>query len=282
MKYIEPATIEEVASALIHEDNAQCIAGGASLVAMMNADLVMADCLIGLRNVNELNGIIETDSGVHIGAMTTHSVIAEEERLKNGMLVVRDAARQIAHPAIRNMGTIGGSVCHADPNADFPTALTAAKAIMEIYGAEGRRSIPASKFFVDYFETSKKPDEILKTLVIPRGPSKATGLHLKYSRTDGDFATVSISLVIAMENDTCSYISIAVGSVGATPLYLDEINTQLIGRPLNEDDLDKAGQILVDASDPIDDVRGSADYRRALIPCLLKQAVEKGKKALQG
>ena len=282
MKYIEPSTIEDVISALSEEENPQCVAGGASLVAMMNADLVMADCLIGLRNVNELKGIIEIESGLHIGAMTTHDAIAKEDRLKNGMFVVRDAARQIAHPAVRNMGTIGGSVCHADPNADFPTALTAAKATMEVIGPAGQRSIPASEFFVDYFETSKKADEILKGFIIPTGPDAATGLHLKYSRTDGDFATVSISLVMAVENDICSYISLAVGSVGPVPLQIDEVNTQLVGTPLNEDNLNQAAAVLVDASDPIDDMRGSADYRRALIPNLLKQAVKIGKNKLQG
>ena len=274
MKYIEPASLSEALEILSGDDEARCLAGGATLVAMMNADLVEPSTLIGLRRIDELAGITLTDDHIRIGAMTTHAQIAGDDRLAGNAAVVRDAARQIAHPAIRNMGTIGGSVCHADPNADFPGALVAANAVLEAAGSSGRRQIPADEFFLDYLETSLEEDEILSAVIVPVAPADSMGRHLKFSRTHGDYATVSISLVLVMNGDACSYARVAVGSVGPTPIRLNEADVILTGSTLTDEIIRQAGDSLMEAADPVDDVRGSAEYRRMIIPGLLQRAVD--------
>lgn len=147
MKYYQPVTISEAVRILSQEEDARCIAGGATLVAMMNADLLTPSALIGLKHISGLAGISKTDEGLRIGAMTTHASIAGSELFTGGMAVISDAARQIAHPPVRNMGTIGGSISHADPAADFPSALLAAGASIEVEGTEGQQKIAADDFF---------------------------------------------------------------------------------------------------------------------------------------
>ncbi len=273
MKYFEPTSIDEAVAILAREDDARCVSGGATLVAMMNADLLSPSTLVGLRRVSGIEGITRTKEGLRIGAMTTHATIAKSNLFDAGMAVINRAANQIAHPPIRNMGTIGGSISHADPAADFPTALIAANASIEVSGMDGQRQIPADEFFLGFYETAVGENEIVTAIVVPKGPANAGGEHVKVARVDGDFATVSVSLVLAVDNNKCTYARIAVGAVAATPLHLDKADAVLTGSALDADDIAKAAAILVKAAAPIDDVRGSANYRRALIPRLLKRAV---------
>ncbi|MCZ6796875.1 MAG: xanthine dehydrogenase family protein subunit M [Gammaproteobacteria bacterium] len=273
MKYFEPTSINEAVAILAREDDARCVSGGATLVAMMNADLLSPSTLVGLRRVSGIEGITRTEEGLRIGAMTTHASIAKSDLFDAGMVVINRAANQIAHPPIRNIGTIGGSISHADPAADFPTALIAANASIEVNGLDGQRQIPADAFFLGYYETAVGENEIVTAIIVPIGPANARGEHVKVTRVDGDFATVSVSLVLAVDNNLCTYARIAVGAVAATPLHLDEADAVLTGSALDANDIAEAAAILVKAADPIDDVRGSANYRRALIPRLLKRAV---------
>ncbi len=273
MKYFEPSSIEEAVAILAREEDARCVSGGATLVAMMNAELISPAALVALRGIKELEGISSSAEGVRIGAMTTHASIAKSTLFKAGMAVINKAANQIAHPPIRNMGTIGGSISHADPAADFSTALLAANARIEICGQSGQRVVPADEFFLDYYQTAAAENEIVTAILVPAGPDDARAEHVKVVRVDGDFATVSVSLVLAIDNKQCTHARIAVGGVASTPLHLDEADAVLKGSSLNADDIAKAGDLLVQISDPIDDMRGSAEYRRALIPRLLKRAV---------
>ncbi|MDE0158353.1 MAG: xanthine dehydrogenase family protein subunit M [Gammaproteobacteria bacterium] len=274
MKYIEPASLSEALEILSADDEARCLAGGATLVAMLNANLVEPSTLIGLRRIDELAGITVSGDHIRVGAMTTHTQIAADDRLSGNAAVVRDAAGQIAHPAVRNMGTIGGAVCHADPNADFPGALVAADAVLEAVGSSGARQIPAGEFFLDYLETSLEEDEILSAVLVPVEPADARGRHLKFSRTHGDYATISVSLVLVVDGDACSYARVAVGSAGPAPIHLDEADSLLTGSALTPEVIRQAGRKLMEAADPVDDVRGSAEYRRMIIPGLLQRAVD--------
>jgi carbon-monoxide dehydrogenase medium subunit len=240
---------------------------------MMNADLIHPSTLISLSRVEELKGISEDDNYIRIGAMSTHTAVANNGLFLGSASVVSEAAGQIAHPAIRNMGTIGGSICHADPASDFPGALVAANAELEILGSDGQRQIPVKDFFVDYLETTLDEGEILTAILVPTTHPHACGRHLKFSRTHGDYATVSISLVLSMQDTVCNYIRIAVGSVAPTPLHLKAVDELLRGSTLNDEVVNEAGSLLQEACDPIDDVRGSAEYRRKIIPGLLKRAI---------
>jgi carbon-monoxide dehydrogenase medium subunit len=268
-----PDNIDE-ALRLLAAPGARCLAGGATLVAMINAGLVEVGDLISLRKIPELCGISRaSDDSIHIGAMTRHHDIAISNSFAGGQAVVREAARQIGHPAIRNMGTIGGSIAHADPAADFPTAIVAAAAIVEIIGTEGKREVPAQDFFVDYLQTALISGEIVSAVRIPQAPANSVGIYEKFARTHGDFATVSIGLVMSMHQAVCASARLAVGGCDAHPIRVPAAEELLVGTKLAPEVVAEAGAMLADASSPVDDMRGSAEYRQMLIPVLVERAL---------
>ncbi len=280
MNYHEPKTLEEAAALLAADEDARPLAGGATLVAMMNAELVEPTALVSLRRIRALDGIARADDGtVTIGAMTTHHSLAATEAFDGGQAIVRHAARTIAHPAIRNMGTIGGAIAHADPAADYPAALVAADATVVAFGPGGARDIGADDFFVDFLETSLAPGELVSAVRLPTAPDGATSAYEKFARVEGDFATLSVALVVAMEDATCGHIRIALGSAGATPVRAPAAEQALLGSALDGAVIAAAADLLIAASDPIDDVRGSAEYRMMLVPELLKRAIARAMEA---
>jgi carbon-monoxide dehydrogenase medium subunit len=273
MKYLEPETLDEAITALASADDARCLAGGATLVAMLNAELVDPKVLVGLRKIHALRGISQTANGIRIGAMTTHHEVAADDRLVGATAVVRSAAGQIAHDAIRHVGTIGGSIAHADPSADLPAAITAADASIEIASSSGRRSVRVDEFFLDYLQTAAQPGEIVTAIDIPSGPKNARGHYLKFARVDGDYATVSIAIVLAMDGKRCDYVRFAAGACGPRPLRVVAAEDRLLGTELTAEDIAAAGDLLAAEANPVSDVRGSSEYRRLLIPRLLKRAI---------
>lgn len=275
-RYLEPLTVEDAVTALSRESGARCLAGGQTLVAMINSGLIAPPVLVALRRVAELRRIVvEPDGAVSIGAMMTHAALARETRLSGGHAVLRQAAAVIAHPAIRNLGTIGGALSHADPNSDYPAAVVAADAQIELAGPTGRRWVPASAFFVDFLTAAIEPGEIVTRIRLESAPSGSIGVYEKFARVDGDYATASIALVLRMADAVCADVRVAIGACGSTPIRVPEAEQALIGSGLDADILALAGGLMAEAVDPIDDVRGSAAYRRMLVPRLLARAVER-------
>lgn len=273
--YHEPETLDAALALLEGDDDARCLAGGQTLVAMLNANLVEPSALISLRRIRDLGGIAwQADGSVRIGAMATHAAVARDARMRSALPVLAEAAAAIAHPAIRSMGTMGGAICHADPAADYPAALVAADAAVEIAGRAGRRSVPAAAFFLDFFTTAAEAGEIVTAVVVPAMPQGATGHFLKYSRVDGDYATVSVAGVLALDGGVCRHAALALGACAAVPVRVGDAEAALVGSRLDDAAIERAGRILVEACDPVDDVRGSAEYRRRLVPRLVRRAIE--------
>jgi carbon-monoxide dehydrogenase medium subunit len=189
------------------------------------------------------------------------------------MGVLRGAAGQIAHDAIRHVGTIGGSIAHADPSADWPTAISAAGASIEIASSSGTRSVSVDEFFLGYLQTAVQPGEIITAIDVQPSPGNARGHYLKFSRVDGDYATVSIAIVLAMNGRRCEYVRFAAGACGPKPLRVVAAEERLLGTELTAEDIAAAGDLLAAEADPVSDVRGSSEYRRLLIPRLLKRAI---------
>lgn len=280
MKFTKPQSLDDAVAAMA-ADGAFGLAGGATLVAMMNADLVAPDGLVSLQQVAELGEATRDNSGaVRIGAMRRHRQTAEETDLRDGQRVVSAAAGQIANPPVRNMGTIGGSCAFFDPAADYPPALTAADARFELVSAGGRRTVDAADFFVDWYETALEPGELIEAVVIPAAPAGSIGSYAKLARVSGDFATASVALVLGMDGDACSHIAVAVGACGPTPVRLRAAEQALIGGGLGEAEVETLATALAEALDPVDDVRASADYRRRVAPRMVKQAIKQAKQKL--
>lgn len=270
-----PASVAEALALLERLPDARIIAGGASLVAMINARLADPAALVSLARIEELTEITELPGGgFRIGAMACHRDLAAETRFSGTLSVVRMSAAQIANATVRNMGTIGGAVAHADPGLDYPPALVAADARIEIAAALGRRQMPAGEFFVDWYTTALQPGEMVTAVHLPAARS-GVGLYHKFARVSGDYATASVALT--MVRDGAAILTLAaIGGCGPTPLMSAEANRLLSGDPTAED-VRRAGDLLQAAADPLDDVRGSAEYRRLLIPRMLARAFDEAR-----
>lgn len=265
-----PRSVDEAIELLARLPEAKILSGGATLVAMINARLIEPLALISLADVGELAGVTGSPGGGwRIGAMTRHRDVAAETRFTGTLGLVQQAASLIANATVRNMGTIGGAIAHADPGLDYPPALVAADATIEVASGAGRRRIPAQDFFVDWYTTALGSGELVVAVHLPPAQPGA-GVYHKFARVSGDYATVSVAISISAAANGARARA-AVGACGPAPVLLDEANALLSGRP-GEADIARAGELLAAAADPVDDVRGSAGYRRLLIPRMLARA----------
>lgn len=277
-----PKTLSDALHILAASDDAMPLSGGATLVAMLNADLVAPAKLISLKNVDGLNGITRNaDETVTIGAMTRHCETASSPLLTGSLSGVREGASKIANPTVRNMGTMGGSISFADPGADYLPALAAAEAEIELVSANGSRRVAAADFFTDWYETARQDNELIKAIHFPAPDMEAVGVHEKFARVEGDFATVSVNVVLKTQQEVCADVHIAVGACGPGPVRVAEAEASLAGKKLDRQALLAAGEMIAAVCDPIDDARGSAAYRRKLIPQLTARAVLRAQSILQ-
>lgn len=278
---LHPTSVGEAASLLAADGDGRCLAGGATLVAMMNARLVAPSRLVSLAGIEELRGIAPMpEGGIRIGAMTRHAETAGDSRLSGSAAVIRKAAGQIANPVVRNMGTMGGSIAFADPAADYPPALVAAGAEIEIAGREGRRRVKAEDFFVDWYMTALELGEIVTAVLVPAAPKSSYGGYHKLARVSGDFAIASVALCLAVDADRITALRLAIGGCGPKPVRSPEAEEALIGAPLTKLDTTELGAVVAAAADPVDDVRASAAYRRLVVPRLVRQAAMEAVAAL--
>jgi aerobic carbon-monoxide dehydrogenase medium subunit len=263
-----PQSLGEAVGLLTSDPNARPLAGGVSLVAMLNARLIEPSALVSLARVAELHGIVTlANNALRIGAMTRHRQVAELSELIRPRAVLRQAAAAIANPTIRGMGTIGGSVALSDPAADYPAALVALSASIEIAGPSGSRCLAAADFFLDWYTTALAPGELVTAVHLPP-PADGAGVYHKLARVAGDYAIVSVALTI----ETAGKIFAVIGACGPRPVWLETANAELA-----RGNVAAAGDLLAAASDPLDDSRASASYRRRVIPRMLARAFAEAK-----
>ncbi len=273
-----PRSVAEATGLLAQDPSAKLLAGGATLVAMLNAGVLQTQALISLSGIGEISGIgVLPDGRIRIGAFTRHRETAACELLFGGANAVRSAASQIANATVRNMGTIGGSIAFADPGLDYPAALVAARAQIELATVAGRRVVPAQEFFVDWYLTALAPGELVAAVLLPAPQRGAAGVYVKHGRVAGDYATASVAACLGGDGA----MRVAVGACGPKPLALDEADA-LLSKDRSSAALARAGAMLEAIADPLDDVRGSAQYRRQLIPRLLSRAVRAVEAAQRG
>jgi carbon-monoxide dehydrogenase medium subunit len=271
-----PRSVEEATALLAEDPEAKPLAGGATLVAMMNARVIEPFALVNLGRIDELRGIRSlAEGGLRIGAYTRHRETAECGELTGTTAVIRRAAGQIANATVRNMGTIGGSISFADPGLDYPPALVAAGATIEIAATTGRRRLPAREFFVDWYTTALAPGEIVTAVIVP-APRRGGAAYVKHARVSSDFATAAAAVCVGHDGA----VQAVIGACGPTPIADREADA-LLSADRSGAAVARAGALLVARSDPLDDVRGSADYRRMLIPRLLLRALRQAEAEAQ-
>jgi carbon-monoxide dehydrogenase medium subunit len=271
----QPASVDEAIAVLTeHGELARLLAGGATLVAMMNAGLLETSALISLSAIEELTEIrIAEDGSARIGAMRRHRQTAFESNLRDGQQVLSRAAAQIANVPVRNMGTLGGSISFADPAADYPPALVAADARIEIAGKSARRQVAAEEFFLGWYETALESGEMVTAAVVPEAPAGSVGVYEKLCRVSGDFAVASVALRLTANAGEIADLRIAIGACGGGPVRVPEAEKLLIGFELTTGRVEAAAECIVAELDPVDDVRASAAYRRLVVPRLLQKAL---------
>jgi carbon-monoxide dehydrogenase medium subunit len=274
-KYERATTTEEAIERLTQlGDEAKLLAGGQSLVAMMNFRLVRPSALIDITGISDLQYIeFNNEEGLKIGALTPHRwlEVMEDPDLLAGFSVLKRAARWVGHYPIRTIGTFGGSIAHADPTAEWCMLALLLDAEIVARGPEGERVIPASEFFYGFFMTEIQDDEMI---VEVRFPKPAPHASIKeFARRAGDFAIVSATVNLEVENGKCRSAGIVLGGVADVPLRASEAEEVLKGESLSLEAFEETGRQASQEIDPASDVQGSAEYRRDLAAVLVKRAL---------
>lgn len=263
--YVRAQTLEDAVDMLSGSNGeAKVIAGGQSLMPMLNFRLLAPDTLIDISRLPELEGISEDDAGVVIGAGVRHRQLLESPLLAARFPVVPEAMSHVAHLAIRNRGTIGGSICHADPAAELPMLMLLLDARLTARGPSGSRDIPAGDFFEFSLTTCLAEDEIVTSVRLPWLPEGAGWGFTEVARRHGDFALAGVAAIIAADD-----VRIAVMGVHETPLRIPEAE-RIIS---NGGGIDDAIAAVRSAVEPNDDLQASADYRRHLVGVLAGRVI---------
>jgi aerobic carbon-monoxide dehydrogenase medium subunit len=277
-EYVAPETIDEALAALDrYGGDGKVLAGGQSLIPVMKLRFAAPSALVDINRIPGLDGLGSTrDGGLRIGALVRHKQMERSHLLKGTYGVLGDAAPQISDPIVRNLGTVCGSVAHADPQGDWGSALLAAGATVEARGPEGERTIPLDELFVGPFMTTLAPNEIVTGIHVPSPGvgAKAGGTYLKLERKVGDFATVGVGVhVVFADGGTVERAGIALTAVAATNIRARAAEDALRGRTLDDDAIREAAQLAAEAAEPFDDHRGSAEYKRRMVAVLTERGL---------
>jgi aerobic carbon-monoxide dehydrogenase medium subunit len=273
--YVTPATLNEALSLLAeHQDDAKILAGGHSLIPAMKLRLAMPQMLIDIGRIKDLAYISEEDAQIRIGAMTTHYQIESSTRLKEICPVLPSAAAQIGDVQVRNKGTIGGSLAHADPAADWPAVMIALKAEVVVVSGAGERIISADDFFVDLLTTALEAGEILREIRIPAPVGNYGQAYLKAAQPASGFAVVGVAAHIVRDaNGNCESASIGVTGVASKAYRASAVEDALIGTSLDEQAIANAAAKAADGIELNGDIYASADYRRHLVQVYARRAI---------
>jgi len=262
----EKATSVQHALALLARfgPEAKVLAGGHSLIPMMKLRLAQPELLVDINGLTELCYITRTGGELRIGTLTRHAQLLESELAGEHFAIMHDAERVIADPIVRNWGTVGGSLCQADPSEDLSAAFAAMKGTMVIHGPGGSREVSARAFHTGPYETVVGPSELLTEIRLPIRPGGGSG-YLKVARRAGDWPVGAAGAAIWLSNGSVADVGIGLAAVGATHFVAAEAEEFLRGRPADEESLARAGEIAAEHVRPVTDQRGPADYKRHLV-----------------
>lgn len=275
--YIEPKSLKEACELLDrHSDEAKLIAGGTALLIWMRMRLLNPTLVISLGKIPEFDYILfDEKQGLRIGAGARHRDIELAPAVRRHYPILYETFHKVAQPRIRNMGTIGGNLCQGDPLTDPGASLIALDAEITVTGLNGKRVIPLESFFIDYYQTDLRPGEILTEIRVPYPIARSQWSHIKFlPRSQEDFATVGVALTLRSEGDLCQDIGLALNSVAPTIMRAKKAEEAIRGRKINDAALREMAEVAATEVDPIDDVRGSPDYKRELVKVLVRRAAE--------
>lgn len=275
-EYFAPTSLDEACALLReHEGDAKLLAGGTALVMWLRMGLLSPGYVIDLENVPGLDGIAyDPADGLRIGAGVKHRDLELCPEVREHYPLLRETFYKVAQPRIRLMATVGGNLSHGDPMTDPGASFMALDAEVTLRSSRGERTLSVEDFFVDYYETALEPDEILTSIHVPP-PAGSVWSHIKFTpRSEEDFATVGVAATLTGAGGRCEDARIALNSVGPTIFRARAAEDVLRGRDLSPARIEEAGAAAADAADPIEDVRGSSDYKRELAAVFVRRALE--------
>jgi carbon-monoxide dehydrogenase medium subunit len=273
-EYDRPETLEEALSLLEqHGEDAKVLAGGQSLIPLMKLRFAAPARLIDVNRIAGLDGIEERDGALHIGALVRHHQLVESDVIKANYPTIATAAPMISDPIVRNLGTIGGSLSHADPAGDLGSVMIAMGATIVARSASGEREIAAADLAEGPFQNTLAPNELVTEIRVPTPPPRSGGTYLKMERKVGDYATVAAAVLLSMDNGTIASAGIGLTSVGFTNVKAASAESSLAGASPGEDAFAEAGRLAAEAADPVDDVRGSAEYKRHVVDVFVRRGL---------
>jgi len=282
-EYHAPSTLDD-AVALLDSlgDDAKVLAGGHSLVPAMRFRLAQPQHLVDINRIAGLSYVREEGDHLLIGALTRESELEHSALVAERYPLLADAGRVIADPLVRNRGTVGGNLAHADPANDHPAVMLAYGATLVARGPQGTREIPVDDFFVGLFENALKPNEILVEVRIPTPGPGSGGAYQKLERKVGDYAISAAAVQLRMEGNTCAAARIALTNVSAVPMRATAAETELLGEEPTDDIVEAAGRAAAAECDPSGDLRGSEEYKRDVTRVLVKRAIRSAVARAQG
>jgi len=275
-RYFVARTIDETVTLLAeHGDEARVLAGGQSLVTLMNLRLARPGVLVDINEISELAYVRPLDGGLVLGAMTRDAALERSPLAATRFPLLLEATRSIGHPAIRNRSTVGGSIAHADPAAELPTVMLTLDAEFVVRNTTSVRTIGASDFFQGFFQTALEPGELLTELRLPGLPARSGSAFVEFARREGDYALAGVATVITLgEDGTIADARLGLCSVGPAPVRPQAAESLLRGQhPGPEAWTAAAATVIAALNDPPSDIHGSADYRRHLAGILTVRAL---------
>jgi aerobic carbon-monoxide dehydrogenase medium subunit len=277
-EYHAPATLEEAFATLDrYGDEAKVLAGGQSLIPLMKLRFASPRALVDINRVPGLDGLAEEGGELRIGALVRHKDCERATLLGGRWGVLGDAAPQISDPLVRNLGTVAGSLAHADPQGDWGSALMAAGARVVARGSGGAREIALDELFEGPFTTTLEPTEVITEVRVPDPGPKAGGTYLKLERKVGDFATVAVGVHVSFSDRAVGRAGIALTGVGPRNLRARAAEEALSGKTLDDEAIGEAGRLAAEAAEPRDDLRGSADYKRNVVRVFVERGLRKAR-----
>jgi carbon-monoxide dehydrogenase medium subunit len=280
-EYFAPTTVDEALELLARYDDgeAKVLAGGMSLIPLMKLRFAAPTALVDINRIDGLDMLAEEGGKLRIGALVRHKRCERSDLLKGKYGALGDAAPQISDPVVRNLGTVAGSLAHADPQGDWGSVMLAVGADVVARSADGERRIPIDELFVGPFTTSLQPNELITEVRVPAA-ARAGGTYLKLERKIGDFATVGVAVHVAMSNGTVEQAGIALTGVGPTNIRAAEAEEALTAHALDDEAIEEAARLAAGAAQPRTDIRGTDEYKRNVVRIFTARGLRKAKETI--
>jgi aerobic carbon-monoxide dehydrogenase medium subunit len=273
-EYASPEAVDEALGLLAeHGDEAKVLAGGQSLIPLMKLRFAAPGMLVDINRIGELDYLEELDDDLRIGPLARNNALADSAILKDRYPTMAAAAPLISDPLVRNLGTLAGSLAHADPSGDWGSVMIALNGRVAATGPSGEREIPVRELFAGPFTTTLEPTEMITEVRVPRAPARAGGAYLKLERKVGDYATVAAAVALELDDGKIGRAGIALTAVGPQNVHATAAEDALAGEEPGEEAFDETARLAADAAEPVSDVRGSADYKRETARVFVKRGL---------